>query len=475
MTAINGKSEGRPEWKGPAERRRAREELQRSTYRYLVGKVRRQVLVRVGITAVVLAVLFGALALVYLRRELNESIVRHGKGQLAPLREQIQRLMEKDETVDAEEWQRELGAGQGRAAEYPDGRFVYAAVYDRNRKRMVQMAAQDRQPPETMAVRLNQSPQRFPPAGKVWSRRIAGKEPVCIQLVVEITDAAGQGIGYMEGVYEVNPQVTAVGRRMIWRSVLAVHGIVLLTSMILYPLILHQIRRLTGAVVRLLRSYFEMLTVLSGTIAKRDNDTSEHNFRVTIMAVRLAEAVGIDPAGIRGLFKGALIHEIGKIGEQDAILRKQGSLTETERTEMQKHVIHGAEIVQGSQWLGDGADVVRFHHEKFDGSGYPEGRSGETIPRAARIFCIADVFDALIAWRPYKEPLSLEETLTILRQGRGTHFDPELLDPFLEMAPALYHDFQQASATHLDKAEIESQLVRIACRYFVSPDEAMSF
>ncbi len=454
MTAINGKSEGRPEWKGPAERRRAREELQRSTYRYLVGKVRRQVLVRVGITAVVLAVLFGALALVYLRRELNESIVRHGKGQLAPLREQIQRLMEKDETVDAEEWQRELGAGQGRAAEYPDGRFVYAAVY---------------------AVRLNQSPQRFPPAGKVWSRRIAGKEPVCIQLVVEITDAAGQGIGYMEGVYEVNPQVTAVGRRMIWRSVLAVHGIVLLTSMILYPLILHQIRRLTGAVVRLLRSYFEMLTVLSGTIAKRDNDTSEHNFRVTIMAVRLAEAVGIDPAGIRGLFKGALIHEIGKIGEQDAILRKQGSLTETERTEMQKHVIHGAEIVQGSQWLGDGADVVRFHHEKFDGSGYPEGRSGETIPRAARIFCIADVFDALIAWRPYKEPLSLEETLTILRQGRGTHFDPELLDPFLEMAPALYHDFQQASATHLDKAEIESQLVRIACRYFVSPDEAMSF
>jgi len=128
--------------------------------------------------------------------------------------------MEKGEPADAEEWQRELGAGQGRGAEHTDGRFVYAAVYDRNRKRMVQMAAQDRQPPETMAVRLNQSLQRFPRREGVVQAD-SGKRTVCIQLVVEITDAAGQGIGYMEGVYEVSPQVTAAGRRMIcvrcWR------------------------------------------------------------------------------------------------------------------------------------------------------------------------------------------------------------------------------------------------------------------
>ena len=123
---------------------------------------------------------------------------------------------------------------------------------------------------------------------------------------------------------------------------------------------------------------------------------------------------------------------------KSAVLLKPGRLDEEEFNTMKTHVDHGLDIVARSQWLDDAADVVGYHHEKFDGSGYPEGRSGESIPIGARIFAIADVFDALASRRPYKEPFSFEETMQILHEGRGTHFDPRLLDSFTEIAKGLY-------------------------------------
>ena len=107
---------------------------------------------------------------------------------------------------------------------------------------------------------------------------------------------------------------------------------------------------------------------------------------------------------------------------------------------MKTHVREGVEIVERSTWLNEAVSVVRDHHEKYDGSGYLQGLKGEDIPVPARIFAIADVFDALTSRRPYKGPLSFEETMTVLEDGRGTHFDPDVLDAFVPIAPTLYRE-----------------------------------
>lgn len=108
---------------------------------------------------------------------------------------------------------------------------------------------------------------------------------------------------------------------------------------------------------------------------------------------------------------------------------------------MQIHVRHGLDIIGGSAWLADAAQVVGGHHERFDGGGYPEGLAAEAIPLTARIFAVVDVFDALTSKRPYKEPLTYEATMALLRQGRGSHFDPAVFDAFATIAQHLYHTY----------------------------------
>ena len=193
--------------------------------------------------------------------------------------------------------------------------------------------------------------------------------------------------------------------------------------------------------IDLLNSNLETIEVLGSAIAKRDSDTDAHNYRVTVYAVRLAEAVGLEQKKIRGLIKGAFLHDVGKIGVRDSILLKPGRLDRDEYEIMKTHVKHGLDIVKRSAWLNDATDVVGYHHEKFNGEGYFENLAGEKIPIAARIFAIADVFDALTSERPYKKAFSLEQAISILKEGKETHFDPQLLDAFIDIAPDLYKDF----------------------------------
>jgi HD-GYP domain-containing protein (c-di-GMP phosphodiesterase class II) len=191
----------------------------------------------------------------------------------------------------------------------------------------------------------------------------------------------------------------------------------------------------------LLEANLEIIKVLGSAIAKRDSDTDLHNYRVAIYSVRLAERIGLDAASVRSLIKGAFLHDVGKIGIRDDILLKPGKLTEPEFDVMKQHVRHGLDIVSRSDWLSDGANVVGHHHEKYDGSGYPDALRGKDIPVSARIFAIADVFDALTSKRPYKEPFSFERALDILTEGRGTHFDAALLDEFGCIAADLYREY----------------------------------
>jgi HD-GYP domain-containing protein (c-di-GMP phosphodiesterase class II) len=211
----------------------------------------------------------------------------------------------------------------------------------------------------------------------------------------------------------------------------------------------------------LVESNVETLRVIGSAIAKRDSDTDSHNYRVTIYSVELAERIALKPNIIQGLIKGAFLHDVGKIGISDQILLKPDKLSRSEYETMKLHVQHGLDIVRQSEWLKDAVDVVGFHHEKFSGEGYPNGLNGREIPVNARIFAIADVFDALTSQRPYKERLSLATSMEILNQGRGSHFDPALLDSFSEIAPALYEQYAEGSDDVLIK-----KLETIILKYF---------
>jgi len=177
--------------------------------------------------------------------------------------------------------------------------------------------------------------------------------------------------------------------------------------------------------------------------------------------VKLAERLALSANTIQHLIKGAFLHDVGKIGIEDSILHKPGRLTDDEFTVMQTHVPLGLDIVDKAAWIKEGMDIVGYHHEKYDGSGYARGLAGDQIPATARIFAIADVFDALTAQRPYKEPFSYEKTMDILKSGRGSHFDPNFVDVFETMSRSVYDSYAGREDDDLKK-----ELDTIIKKYF---------
>ncbi len=261
-----------------------------------------------------------------------------------------------------------------------------------------------------------------------------------IQLTFPLMNNRGHQTAILSGMFAVSGRARNEVVNRIARICMETIGIVLLTTIILYPIIITLISQLSNQTTNLLEANIETLEVLGSAIAKRDSDTDIHNYRVTIYSVRLAEAVGLSQDLIRTLIKGAFLHDVGKIGISDNILLKPGKLTEEEFEHMKRHVNHGIEIVEQSTWLKDAIDVVKCHHEKYTGGGYPYGLKDESIPIVARVFAIADVFDALTSERPYKSPMPFEQAMEILAKDRGTHFDPNLLDVFNTIAKPLYEE-----------------------------------
>lgn len=172
------------------------------------------------------------------------------------------------------------------------------------------------------------------------------------------------------------------------------------------------------------------------TIAEfRDQVTSLHVQRVERYAMLIGVECGLSREALRELRYGAILHDVGKLGIPDRILLKPGSLTQEEWEVMKKHPIIGADFLERSLLrLLDGVGrVVLYHHERWDGNGYPSGLKGEQIPLFARIIAIADVFDALTSDRPYRRALSSEEAFEVIANGRGAQFDPDLVDLFLSL------------------------------------------
>jgi HD-GYP domain-containing protein (c-di-GMP phosphodiesterase class II) len=165
----------------------------------------------------------------------------------------------------------------------------------------------------------------------------------------------------------------------------------------------------------------------------REHETGGHARRVTELARRLGQRLGLQPDELENLRHGALLHDVGKIGVRDAVLSKPGPLDADEWAEMQKHTVLGHELLVGLPGLREATSVVRSHHERWDGAGYPDGLTSASIPRLARIFAVVDVYDALRSDRPYRRAWAEDEVHAYLRAERGRHFDPEAVDAFLDM------------------------------------------
>ncbi len=203
-----------------------------------------------------------------------------------------------------------------------------------------------------------------------------------------------------------------------------------------------------------------------GALAEsRDPETGNHIRRTQLYVQLLAEklcdhprfSAFLTPEHITLLFKAAPLHDIGKVGVPDAILLKPGKLTEEEFERMKLHTVYGRDAIaaaekklsEPSEFLIFAKEIAYSHQEKWDGSGYPEGLAGDDIPISARLMAIADVYDALISRRVYKPPFSHEKAIAIMTEGRGSHFDPDMLDAFLEIS----EECRKVAETYADSEE----------------------
>jgi HD-GYP domain-containing protein (c-di-GMP phosphodiesterase class II) len=178
------------------------------------------------------------------------------------------------------------------------------------------------------------------------------------------------------------------------------------------------------------RSYMATVRALSNAVEARDAYTGKHAERVAAYGLEIARKFPSELVLTPELEFGFLLHDVGKVAIPDAILYKPGPLTDEERALMSRHPVIGSDIVRGIEFLADAAEVVRSHHERWDGTGYPDGLAGEDIPLAARVFAVADVLDALTTDRPYRPATSLRYAREMIASESGTHFDPRVVDAF---------------------------------------------
>ena len=363
--------------------------------------------------------------------------------------------------LDAVEFQAVLERMASRARAQEIGRFVSIVIDDAGTLELAKL--HDREYEYTDAVKsfMEAPSRRVPEQDQEFYESVTIGGASHVYVVVPLRKSDGETAAYARGVFALSDAAFAQIYRRIVVVVLLTCGLIVATTLLLYPIISHLVKQLSTLNSRLLEANLDMIEVLGSAIAKRDSDTDIHNYRVSIYSVRLAEKIGLDRSEIRDLIKGAFLHDVGKIGVSDNILLKPGKLDDQEFEIMKEHVKHGLDIVNHSTWLTDAAAVVGYHHEKFDGSGYHENLAGTDIPINARIFAIADVFDALTSERPYKKAFDFDKAIQILREGSGSHFDPDLMDTFAQIASPLHQDY-----ANRDDDKARHDLAEIVKEYF---------
>lgn len=315
--------------------------------------------------------------------------------------------------------------------------FLVVELYDLDKQLRIEAV---RPGQEAAEYSINQYRHRFPQQGEPSHEFYFISYKLLMVTLIPIKGPQNTFTGYFEGIYQVDQQIQDQIKHELLRTLLFITISITFTTLLMYPIILTLNRGLIKLSDDLLKGNLELMNVLGCAIAERDSDTNNHNYRVTYYALRLGETIGLSGKDIRNLITGAFLHDVGKIGIRDPILLKPGKLSPQEFEIMETHVSLGMEILSKSSWLSGARDVVEFHHEKYDGSGYPQGLKGKAIPLNARIFAIVDVFDALTSKRPYKDSWTLDDAIAMLKRDSGSHFDPQLMETFVTIAPALYNE-----------------------------------
>ena len=338
------------------------------------------------------------------------------------------------------------------------GLFDIAEIYDRQGQKLAESMTQEGQavesslPPHGAPNYVAASYDSLKLPNDLWVLR------VFVPLRDSATDMSLPITGYFEGV-RVVPKWQS---EQIFSSSLSVALIVCLASLlsgaVLYPVVVRLAADNERKGREVLDSHISMMEALGRAIAKRDSDTGAHNYRVAWISASIAEQMGITGSDMQALIAGSFLHDVGKIGIPDAILLKPGKLDEAEFVIMRTHVAQGEEIVTGMGWLDGANAVVAGHHEKWNGSGYPRRLAGENIPLSARIFAVADVFDALCSKRPYKEPMGFDDAMAILEKDTGSHFDPSVMAVFRPMARPIFD--RLASCSESDTKKLLEDRVR---------------
>jgi putative nucleotidyltransferase with HDIG domain len=211
--------------------------------------------------------------------------------------------------------------------------------------------------------------------------------------------------------------------------------------------------QLQAAMSSLERSYDITLEALGDALDLKDRETEGHSRRVTLFTIAIAQALGLPREQITIIARGAFLHDIGKMAIPDKILNKPGKLEVEEMTIMKEHAYHGYQIVKKIPFLADVAEIVYSHQEWFNGDGYPRHLKGNEIPLGARIFSVADTFDAITSDRPYRPAQSFAAARTEIAKFAGRQFDPEIVKVFLEMPDKIWEDLRK---------EIDGQTYRVS-------------
>ncbi|MGH9481184.1 MAG: HD-GYP domain-containing protein, partial [Terriglobales bacterium] len=207
-------------------------------------------------------------------------------------------------------------------------------------------------------------------------------------------------------------------------------------------LLAERTEQLSFALRQLQQASAETLQALAMAVDVRAHDVAGHSLRVSRYSVELARHLGYNPEELERIEHASYLHDIGKLGIPDAILNKPAALTPAEVEIMRTHVQIGFDLVMQVQSLAPAADLVLAHQEHYDGNGYPRGLRGEEIPRDARIFAVADAFDAMTSDRPYRSALSFEEARREIERQSGRQFDPVVVAAFLAIPPARWIELQ---------------------------------